>query len=126
VVQHATDYTPMKVRAGLYPLVAFGSYFWWISFVLGMIIAHPVFSPLLINIGIFLFLGIVIFQLVTLPVEFNASKRAMVLLTERGIITEQERPLVKQVLSAAALTYVAALVMSILTLLRLLILRDRR
>jgi len=123
VIQHATGYMPMKMRAGIYPLVAIGSNLWFFIFLGGLFLS----LPMLVNIGIFLFTGIVVFQLITLPVEFNASSRAMALLTERGIITENERPLVKEVLNAAALTYVAALVVSILQLAQLLLLsRDRR
>ena len=77
---------------------------------------------MIINAGIFLFSFAVIFQLVTLPVEFNASSRALALLEEQGILSQQELPYTKKVLGAAALTYVASAASAILQLLRIIIL----
>ena len=79
-------------------------------------------SQLIINAGILLFSFAVIFQLITLPVEFNASRRALVLLEEQGILSQQELPYTKKVLSAAALTYVASAASAILQLLRIIML----
>ena len=122
-IQHTTGYLPIMIRAGIYPLVAVSNYLWMILFFAGIFMSYP---PLM-TIGIYLFSGIVAFQIITLPTEFNASKRAMVLLTEQGIITAEERTSVKKVLDAAALTYLAATLMAILQLLRLILLsRDRR
>jgi Zn-dependent membrane protease YugP len=80
----------------------------------------------LTQIGIYLFTAVVVFQLATLPVEFNASRRALIALDSQGILTAEEYPWARKVLSAAALTYVASLTMSILQLLRLLALSGRR
>ena len=122
-IQHTTGYLPVMIRTGIYPLVAVSNYLWMILFFAGIFMSYP---PL-ITIGIYLFSGIVAFQIITLPTEFNASKRAMVLLTEHGIITEEERASVKKVLNAAALTYLAATLMAILQLLRLILIsRGRR
>jgi len=116
-VQHATDYLPMVVRSGFVPLASFGSIAWIFLFLGGLILG----MPMLLKVGIFLFTFVVFFQLVTLPVELNASKRAIALLTTSGVIYEDEVPDAKKVLNAAALTYLAGLVMAILQLLRLLI-----
>ena len=121
-IQHQTNYLPIMVRTGIYPIVALGSNLWMWLFLAGLFFT----LPYLIDIGIFLFTGVVLFQIVTLPVEFNASKRALALLTEQGIIVDKERLAVKAVLNAAALTYVAAALMAILQLARLLIIRNRR
>lgn len=121
-IQHQTNYLPMIARTGIYPLVAIGSHLWIWLFFAGLFMGFPY----LIDIGIFLFTGIVLFQIVTLPVEFNASKRALALLTDQGIITQEEQPAVKAVLDAAALTYVAAALMAVLQLVRLLIIRRER
>jgi hypothetical protein len=122
-IQHTTGYLPVMIRTGIYPLVAVSNYLWMILFFAGIFMSYP---PLM-TLGIYLFSGIVAFQLVTLPTEFNASKRAMMLLTEHGIITAEEKDSVKKVLNAAALTYVAATLMAILQLLRLILIsRGRR
>lgn len=115
-MQHASGYLPLVVRNGFVPLASFGSVAWMILFVLGLLLA----SPALIKVGIFVFTFVVFFQLVTLPVELNASRRAIAMLTDSGAIYEEEVGPTKEVLKAAALTYVAALVMAVLQLLRLL------
>ncbi len=123
-VQHATNYAPLSIRSAIVPIANLGSTMAWPLFVLGLIMS---FRPLL-NLGIVLFMGAVLFQLVTLPVEFNASSRALKLLQADGILAEQEVRGARKVLGAAALTYVAALAASVLQLLRLVILaggRDR-
>lgn len=116
-MQHATGYLPLVVRNGFAPVAGFGSIAWFVLFLLGMIVA----SPALLKVGIFLFTFVVFFQLVTLPVELNASRRAIAMLTDSGAIYEEEVGPTKQVLRAAALTYVAGLVMAVLQLLRLLL-----
>jgi len=119
-IQHAQQYTPLNIRQAIFPLASFGSQWGiWIFFI-GFIFSS---NPLMMDIGIFLFAGAVIFQIVTLPVEFNASSRALAQLQNNGLLRTQEIGGARKVLNAAALTYVAAAAMSILTLLRLLILR---
>lgn len=123
-VQHATGYGPLSFRSALVPVANFGSSLSWPLFFVGLIMSY---RPLLLA-GILLFSAAVLFQLVTLPVEFNASSRALRLLEEDGILAQQEVRGARKVLTAAALTYVAALASSILQLLRLIILaggRDR-
>ena len=127
-IQDAEDYSPLRIRTALVPVANFGS-----SVSMILIIAGIIFgfgrggSSLLLNLGILCFSLVVLFQLVTLPVEFNASKRAMVLLQDLGILYPEEAVKTKKVLSAAALTYVAGALSSLLQLLRLVILfGDRR
>ncbi len=112
-VQDATGYTPMKVRSGLVPLVNIGSYLGPVLFMLGLLVA----SPQLAWIGIIAFSGAAVFALVTLPVELNASSRALALLQSSGIVAGQDASAAKSVLDAAALTYVAALAQALSTLL---------
>ncbi len=117
-VQHARDYTPLSVRSAIVPIANFGSQLSWPLFLAGLIFS---FRPLLM-IGILLFCAALLFQIVTLPVEFNASARALRMLDETGIMGKQEIRGTKKVLRAAAMTYVAAVIGSLLQLLRLLIL----
>jgi Zn-dependent membrane protease YugP len=126
-IQHQNSYVPLQIRGAIVPVANIGS-----KAAIPMIIAGIIFGgfSILINIGIILFSFAVIFQLVTLPVEFDASKRAVVRLEETGILYGDELHQTKKVLNAAALTYVAAAAASILQLLRLVILfggrnRDR-
>lgn len=123
-IQHATNYAPLNIRSAIVPIANLGSSLSWPLFLIGLVMS---FKPLL-TAGILLFSAAVLFQLVTLPVEINASGRALKLLNADGILAPQEVRGAKKVLTAAALTYVAALAGSILQLLRLLILaggRDR-
>ena len=123
-IQHATNYAPLSIRSAIVPIANFGSTLSWPLFLAGLVLS---IRPLL-TAGILLFTAAVLFQLVTLPVEINASSRALKLLNADGIRAPQEVRGAKKVLTAAALTYVAALASSILQLLRLLILaggRDR-
>lgn len=120
-IQHAKGYLPLQIRNLLVPVASFGSKFSWIILFLGIFVGNKTF----ITFGIYLFAGIVLFQIVTLPVEFNASSRAVYELAETGIILDDEQAPVKKVLNAAALTYVAAALMSVLQLLRLLVLTGR-
>jgi len=122
-IQHDRQYAPLNLRTALVPIVNFGSSFSWICILAGIILGG---IPSLLNLGIILFSFAVVFQLVTLPVEFNASKRALVCLENNGILYNEEIKAGKKVLSAAALTYVAAALTSILQLLRLILLFGRR
>ena len=119
-VQHATEYTPIKIRQAIIPITQFGSYAWYFILILGLILS---LRPL-VYAGILLFSLIVLFQFVTLPVEFNASSRA--LKTLDNILEQDELTSARKVLTAAAMTYVASLVSSILQLIRLLGLVRRR
>lgn len=121
-IQHATGYAPLQFRSLIVPAANFGANLSWPLFVAGLIFS---IQPL-ITAGIVLFSLAVLFQLVTLPVEINASSRALRNLESLGILGEGELKGARKVLSAAALTYVAALASSILQLLRLLILAGGR
>lgn len=123
-MQDAEGYSPLRLRSSLVPVANLGSQLCWPLIIIGLLMGG---SPLLIKIGILLFSMAVLFQLVTLPVEYNASHRAVTLLDETGILARQEVGQTRQVLNAAALTYVAAAAGAILQLLRLLLLfGDRR
>lgn len=121
-VQHAQGYFPIRVRSAAIPMTKVGSILAIPLFFIGLILAS---EPLML-LGIVLYSAIAFFQLVTLPVEFNASKRAIKVLRSSGMLDEDELGASKKVLTAAALTYVAALLTSLLTLLRLLILANGR
>ena len=116
-IQHKENYVPLKIRSMLVPAAQFGDYVSWIILIIGLIFSIPA----LVEIGIVLFTFVVLFQVVTLPVEFNASSRALQQVAYYGILDNSELPGGKKVLSAAAWTYVAAAVMAILQLLRLLL-----
>jgi Zn-dependent membrane protease YugP len=122
-VQHAKMYIPVKLRALVFPVANLGSWAAVPLFFMGLLFSFPS----LMDIGIIVFAAVVAFQVVTLPVEFNASARAVKLLISGQIIETDEQFAVKSVLNAAALTYLAATAMAILQLLRLIALRgDRR
>ncbi|MBM3312392.1 MAG: zinc metallopeptidase, partial [Candidatus Aminicenantes bacterium] len=123
-LQHNTHYGPLMLRNSVYPVVNIGSTLAFPLFFVGFIAGTGV--RVLMDIGILLFTFAVFFSVITLPVEFNASKRAVALLEERGFLNRQEIGGAKAVLSAAALTYVAATAMAVVQLVRLLILRDSR
>lgn len=118
-IQHQHSYVPLRLRTAIFPVASFGSKIAWPLILLGIILSM---SQTLIYAGIFLFSFAVLFQLVTLPVEFNASRRAVKILDESGILYGDEVGITKKVLGAAALTYVAGAAAAILQLLRLLIL----
>lgn len=120
-IQHAKGYFPLNLRTWFVPVANFGSKLAWPLILIGLFISSES-SQLIINAGIFLFSFAVIFQLITLPVEFNASRRALALLEKQGILSAQEIPYTKKVLGAAALTYVASAAASILQLLRIVML----
>ncbi len=119
-IQDATGYTPMKLRAGLFPIVNFAGQLWFplffIAFITGVGTATGQFF---IQLAALAFLGILAFHLVTLPVEINASTRAYGLLTRYGILSHSEAGGTKRVLTAAAFTYIAAALTALLTLLYL-------
>ena len=116
-IQHARGYAPLSFRSALVPVANIGSQLSWLFLILGIFFGG---SHTLIMIGILMFSAAVLFQLVTLPVEFNASGRALKLLSETGILQKDEVSDTRKVLSAAALTYVAAAATAVLQLLRLL------
>lgn len=125
-IQHATNYAPLSLRSMLVPIANFGSQISWPLIVIGLLFNGDM-SLLLINAGILLFTCAVAFQIVTLPVEFNASSRALRILKASGLLYEEEVGQARKVLGAAALTYVASAATAILQLLRLLLLtRGRR
>lgn len=120
-IQHKESYKPIVVRNAILPIVNIGSSFSWIVFFLGLVLG----ISKLTTIGIILFSWVVVFQLITLPVEFNASSRALSILKSRNILYEDEAKGAKKVLKAAAMTYVAAVLHSISQLIRLLVLSNR-
>lgn len=122
-IQHNTGYLPLLFRNGFFPIANFGSMLAFPLFILGIFMGYNKF---LIDLGIWLFSAFVIFTIVTLPVEFNASKRAVEILTNSGALNVNELSGVKEVLSAAALTYVASALSALLNLLRLLIMSRGR
>jgi len=118
-IQHAKGYAPLSIRSALVPVVNIGSQLGLPIIILGVILS---WNQTLIQIGIWAFALSVLFQLITLPVEFNASRRAVQKVEEYGLLSAQENTGCKKVLTAAALTYVAAAASSILQLLRLILL----
>lgn len=108
-IQDAQGYKPMRVRQTLVPAAQIGQQFWFFPVILGLILG----SVGLVNIGLILFLAIVVFQLVTLPVEFDASRRALVAIEGQALLGPTELDGARSVLRAAALTYVAALVAAV-------------
>lgn len=119
-IQHQKQYAPLSIRSAIVPAANFGSVLAWPLIVFGLFFTSNT-GTLLINIGIVCFSFAVIFQLVTLPVEFNASSRALRMLEHTGILTSDELPKTRKVLRAAALTYVASAAAAILQLLRILL-----
>lgn len=118
-IQHAKSYSPLNVRSAMVPVVNIASNLGLPLIVLGVFLG---WNQVLIQIGIWAFVLAVLFQLVTLPVEFDASRRAVAKISQYGLLSGQENTGCKKVLTAAALTYVAAAAAAILQLLRLLIL----
>ncbi|MBQ0058381.1 MAG: zinc metallopeptidase [Lachnospiraceae bacterium] len=120
--QDAEGYGPLRLRSSLVPVTQFASSFSWILIVLGLFLS---IGPLC-TLGVVLFSAVVLFQLVTLPVEFDASRRGLRFLEETGLIMPDEKAGARRVLTAAAMTYVAALMASIMQLLRLFLMTRRR
>ena len=121
-IQHAAGYYPLKLRSAIVPITQFGSAITPWLIILGLIFSFPV----LIDVGIVFFGLAVFFQLVTLPVEFNASRRALASLESAGVLAADELGMTKRVLSAAAMTYVAGLLVSLMSFLRILLLFGNR
>ncbi|RGX14155.1 zinc metallopeptidase [Paraclostridium sordellii] len=120
-IQHAKGYAPLQIRSSLVPVVSFASNISWFLILIGFVMSGP-----FLKIGILLFSASVLFQIVTLPVEFNASRRALIQIGNEGILEGKEIKEGKDVLTAAALTYVAAALVSVLQLLRLIAISQRR
>lgn len=118
-IQHARGYAPLSIRSALVPIANIGSQLSWVFIMLGVVLS---FNQTLITVGIIMFSAAVLFQLVTLPVEFNASSRALKQIKTIGILSGDETAQARKVLTAAALTYVASAATAILQLLRLILL----
>ena len=121
-IQHAVGYKPIEIRNFIIPLCQFGSWLAWPTMVIGALLG----SFNLVNIGLVLFSTLVLFQLITLPVEFNASRRAVNAIDSYGLLDDEEIKGTKKVLRAAALTYLAALLSAVVQLLRMILLFGRR
>ncbi len=121
-VQHAVGYAPIKIRNSIVPVVNIASGLSMPLFLIGLLFAFPTLT----NIGILLFASALVFQVVTLPVEFNASRRAITILNQSAMLEEDELKGAKKVLKAAAMTYVAAVISTALQLLRLVLLSNSR
>ena len=119
-LQHAKAYKPLEVRSALFPVVAFASNTWTLLLLIGLTMQ----ATGLIAFAAIVYAAVVVFQLVTLPVEFDASRRALAQLSSQGIVTADEQPGARRVLTAAAVTYVVA-ALAALTYLLFLILRSR-
>jgi Zn-dependent membrane protease YugP len=121
-IQHKEKYAPLVLRNSIVPAVNLGSNLSWILFLAGLLLGFRGLTTL----GILLFSGVVIFQLITLPVEFNASSRALRILSSRGILYGDENKSAQKVLDAAAMTYVAATLMAVSQLIRLIAISNDR
>lgn len=121
--QHAQEYAPIKLRTAIVPITNICSRLWYITFLIGVLLFEAM--PMIAWLGVIMFSAVVLFQLVTLPTELDASGRALNTLEADGILDYNEVPMARKVLKAAAFTYVTALITSIMQLLRLLsIFRD--
>ena len=124
-IQHAKSYAPLSIRSALVPIANFGSMLAWPVILIGLLF-NTRSSGLIIDIGILLFSAAVLFQLVTLPVELDASRRALVMLRTQGILADDELRYTRRVLKSAALTYVASAAAAILQLLRIILITNGR
>lgn len=124
-IQHEKSYAPLSIRSALVPIANFGSMLAWPVILIGLLF-NTRSSGLIIDIGILLFSAAVLFQLVTLPVEFDASRRALVMLRTQGILADDELKYTRRVLKSAALTYVASAAAAILQLLRIILITNGR
>lgn len=124
-IQHAKSYAPLSIRSALVPIANFGSMLAWPVILIGLLF-NTRSSGLIIDIGILLVSAAVLFQLVTLPVEFDASRRALVMLRTQGILADDELRYTRRVLKSAALTYVASAAAAILQLLRIILITNGR
>lgn len=127
-IQDAKGYMPLRFRNAMVPVCNLTSQAAWPMFFIGLVLGgnRSSFGIILMNLGIILFAVALVFYIVTLPVEFNASSRAVAALTQYGIVSPGEEVGVKKVLSAAAMTYVASTLMAFLNLVRMLAIRERR
>lgn len=125
VCQHAENYGPIVLRSKLVPITNFCSRFWYFTFILGLVFSELSIGTPLVYASIIMFAAVIVFQLVTLPTEFDASSRALATLENNNLLEASEVPQAKKVLTAA-LTYVTGLVVSLLQLLRLLSASRRR
>ena len=125
-IQDNVGYAPLRLRAAFVPLANWGSRLAWPMIVIGLVLGYGDMSNTLIQIGIFMFLLAVLFQIITLPVEFDASRRALIELKNNAILQDNEEKGARKVLFAAAMTYVAAAASGVLQMLRLLILFNGR
>lgn len=123
-IQHASAYPALAMRSAVVPIANLGTMLGPILFMVGIFFFRPPMNMMVMNAAIALYSGAVLFTLITLPVEFNASRRAIACLTDQGIIAQDEIPEARRVLSAAAWTYVAAAAVAISQLIRLLVLRN--
>ena len=123
-IQDSVGYVPMKLRAGLFPIVAFSSQVWVPLFIIGIFMGSA--GQFFIQLAAILFLAVLAFHVVTLPVEINASTRAYGILTRYGVLSSREAGGTRRVLTAAAFTYIAAALTALLTLLYLLFLSQNR
>ena len=124
-IQHAKSYAPLSIRSALVPIANFGSMLAWPVILIGLLF-NTRSSGLIIDIGILLFSAAVLFQLVTLPVEFDASRRALVMLRTQGILADDELKYTRRVLKSAALTYVASAAGALFQLLRIILITNGR
>ncbi|MFA5499389.1 MAG: zinc metallopeptidase [Candidatus Cloacimonadia bacterium] len=121
-IQHATKYYPLVLRTGILPIAQLGSSAAFPLFLLGLLFSIPI----MMDLGIIFFAGALLFHVVTLPVEYNASRRAMVELNQGILVSQEEISGAKAVLNAAALTYVASTLMALMQLIRLVLIRGSR
>ena len=130
-IQHSRGYVPLKIRNGIVPVVNFASKISWIMIFIGIILlfqssgSTSQIGSMLFDIGVIAFVAVIVFHLITLPVEFNASNRAIEQIEQLSLVAPEELPGAKKVLRAAAMTYVAALAMAVANLIRVLAIRDR-
>ena len=125
-IQHAEEYTPLLMRNNIVPIVNFASQLSWPLIVVGIILgASSGIGDTLFMVGVIAFLAVILFHAITLPVEFNASSRAMSHMESLGLIMDDEQRGARKVLNAAAMTYVASLAMAIMNLILILALRNR-
>lgn len=127
-IQHAEGYMPLNLRSAIVPVVNFASKLSWPLIFIGILLLGngSYLGDTLFTVGVILFVAVILFHAVTLPVEFNASSRALKQMDSLGIVTEEERSGAKKVLNAAAMTYVAALATAIANLIRIIAIRNNR
>lgn len=124
--QHAEGYLPIRMRSAVVPVTNICSRLWYLVFLIGLIFSNMTIGTNLILLSVIMFAAVVLFQIITLPTELNASRRAMATLERDGILESDELPKARKVLTAAAMTYVAGLVVSMIQFLRLLTLSRKR